>query len=88
MYTEAELLRELITNLLSRGEDYQRMIRRIDAALIREALRMADGNQSEVARLLKMPRSTLNRRVQRYGLERYAQLSDRDPTVSDVSDAC
>ena len=51
------------------GIDYDRVLDQVGRHLIREALRLADGNKAQAARLLSMDRGTLRYNIKRMGLE-------------------
>ena len=52
----------------SEGLDFKTRIEHIESALIIEALREAKWNQSEAARVLRIPLRTMTRKMQAYGI--------------------
>ena len=50
--------------------DYKERVRRYEVELIVDALRRAQGNQTEAARALKMPLRTLVHKIQTYGIKK------------------
>ena len=58
------------TSLRQPGETFRSCINRLEARVLLEALREADGNQTEAAKLLDMPRRTLVHKIRVLGLRR------------------
>ena len=54
--------------LNSEGIDFYQEIERYEIELIRSALHLCNGNQSQAARLLHMKSTTLNAKMKHYGL--------------------
>lgn len=51
---------------ISGGIDFYQEVTRFEVTLIREALRYANGNQKEAAKLLRLNHTTLNCKVKQY----------------------
>lgn len=69
LLADDETLRELVRRYLrsAAGEQaYERFLHKAEAFLITEALRQTRGNQTHAARLLGVPRQTLNDKIQKY----------------------
>ena len=49
--------------------DYQDRVREYEVRLIEEGLRLADGNQTRAAELLKIPLRTLSRKIKQYDIK-------------------
>jgi nitrogen regulation protein NR(I) len=66
-----ETLRDLVRRYLrlAAGESsHERFVQKVEAFLIAEALHQTRGNQTHAARLLGLPRQTLNDKIQKYRL--------------------
>jgi DNA-binding NtrC family response regulator len=55
---------------------FQQRLKQWEKRVIRDALRRTEGNRSEAARILRMPRRTFGRKLAAYGLSSNKSESD------------
>lgn len=58
-----------LANLRLNGESFRAFIERVEVAVLEDALEAADGNQSQAARDLNMPRRTLIHKIRAFALQ-------------------
>lgn len=58
------------------GEDFRACMERLETEVLLEALAQVEDNQTEAARLLKMPRRTLVRKIKVLGLKRLGYAAE------------
>jgi len=63
-----DLLARVVADVIGSGDGLDMAMARIEAAVIREALKQQRGNRSAAARQLQLPRQTLQDRMKKHGL--------------------
>ena len=71
MLSSAELLGDLRPDV-SAGVDFYEEVTRFEVLLIEDAMRLTKGNQLQAAALLGLNHTTLNSKIKRYKIDRFA----------------
>ena len=71
MLSSAELLGDLRPDVRS-GVDFYKEVTRFEVLLIEDAMRVTKGNQVQAAALLGLNHTTLNSKIKRYKIDRFA----------------